>query len=91
MTDQPVSADDVAQWMLEQVRSKPLYQDEASWKIKRRFGRAFVYDNENGNPAIDKGVLAKFRELTGDDIVWSRSERLWRKRTKRDTPGRMQE
>lgn len=91
MPDEKPTADDVAAWMLVQVGRKPLYQDEAAWKIKRRFGRNFIYDNSNSNPAIDKSVLAKFRDLTGDDIVWSHSERLWRKRTTRDELGRMQD
>ncbi len=83
--------DDVTAWMVKRVQVRMLYQDDAAWKIRQKFGKKFVYDNQHGNPAIDKGVLAKFRELTGDDIVWSRSERLWRKRTKRDEPRRMQE
>jgi len=86
-----VTIDDVAAWMCKQVMVRPLYQDDAAWKIRRRFGKKFVYDNDYGNPAIDKALLEKFRELTGDDVVWSRSEKLWRKRTKSDAPGRMQE
>lgn len=91
MTNKQASADDVAAWMLQQVEKKPLYQDEAAWKINRRFGKAFVYDNQGGNPAIDKTVLSKFKAISEKDIVWSRSERLWRKRTARDEPGRMQD
>ena len=91
MTNIEFSEADVASWMLEQVNKRPLYQDEAVWKIKQRFGREFIYDNLNGNPAIDKGVLKKFREISGDNVVWSRSERYWRKRTAQDVEGRMQE
>lgn len=91
MADNEVTVKDVAAWMLEQVQTKPLYQDEAAWKIKRRFGRKFVYDNEHGNPAIARDVLTAFRKVSGDNIIWSRSERLWRKRTPRDAAGRLQE
>jgi hypothetical protein len=91
MSDSKSTADDVAAWMLEQVGKRPLYQDEAAWKIRRRFGKTFIYDNPNGNPAVGKTVLAKFKAISSDDIVWSRGERLWRKRTARDEPGRMQD
>ncbi len=86
-----MTEDDVAEWMLKQVSSKSLYQDDAVWQIMKTFGKQFTYNNANGNPAISKGVLEKFRKISGDDVVWSRSERLWRKRTARDKLGRMQE
>lgn len=37
-----------------------LYQDEAAFQIKKNFGKAFVYRNENGNDAISKDVLKEF-------------------------------
>lgn len=84
--------DAVAKWMIEQIGEKrPLYQDHAAWEIKKRFGDAFVYDNENGNPAIQQSVLKKFRGLSGDGIVWSRGERCWREREPSDVPGRQQD
>ena len=85
------TADDVAIWMLEQVQSKFLYQDDAAYEIDSKFGSDFVYYNDNANPAINKTVLKKFKALSGDVIVWSRSERLWRKREAGDAEGRMQE
>lgn len=67
-----------------------LYQQDVVNDIETRFGATFVYDNESGNPAIDGRVLRAFRELTGDSVVWMRSERLWRKREPGDEPGRQQ-
>jgi len=68
-----------------------LNQDDAVSRIADLFGEHFIYDNEAGNPAIDKKVLAAFRKLTGDSVVWSRDERLWRKRESGDEPTRRQD
>lgn len=86
-----VTIEDVAKWMLEQIGERPLYQDKAAWEIKKRFGDAFVYSNENGNPAIAKPVLNKFRRISGDNVVWSRGDYCWRRRHPRDKPGRQQD
>lgn len=82
---------DVAEWVLDELnRKRELYQEDAVYEIESKFGKQFTYDNENGNLAIDRAVLKEFRDLTGDDVVWERGERLWRKREKHDEPGRQQ-
>ena len=84
--------DDVAQWMKYQVEeSSRLYQEVAGYKIKNLFGDNFVYKNANGNLSIDKNVLAKFKKLTGDEVIWERGDKAWRKRTSYDKPGRQQD
>jgi hypothetical protein len=83
--------DDVAQWMLDELdRAGSLVQTDAAAGIEREFGPGFIYENENGNPAIDGHVLHKFTELTKDDVVWSKSAFEWRYRQPGDAPGRMQ-
>lgn len=57
--------------------------------IQKEFGEQFVYMNDAGNYGIAKPVLAAFNKLT-PDVVWSRSERCWRKRAEYDVAGRMQ-
>ncbi|WP_414738128.1 DUF6953 family protein [Escherichia coli] len=47
-----------------------LYQETVVYKIKELFGDTFVYLNANGNLSIDKKVLAKFRKLTNDTVIW---------------------
>ena len=92
MTDEEVTVDVVAQWMLDQISGDTsLEQDSAVWDIDRKFGKDFVYDNENGNRAIGKKVLEAFRKISGTEIVWSRGERLWRKRQNGDAKGRQQD
>ncbi len=86
------TANDVAKWMLlELEKKKELYQEDAVDEIGQRFGNKYVYDNDNGNPAIDKKVLGAFRQISGEDVVWSRSERYWRYRENSDKPGRNQD
>jgi uncharacterized protein DUF6953 len=63
-----------------------LDQEDAAYGIEEKFGAGFVYLNDNGNPAIDRRVLTEFRKLSGDGVVWSRSERMWRLRDPYDDP-----
>lgn len=91
-SDNAVGPDDVAAWMASELeRDGVLYQENAVGDIEQRFGAEFVYENENGNPAIRRDVLAAFAKVTADDVVWERGERLWRKRTPLDEPGRQQD
>jgi hypothetical protein len=90
MSKDPTPAD-VAAWMVSELETKKsLYQDDAADKIKGQFGKAFIYDNEDGGTSITKPVLAAFAKLTGTAVVWCRSDRYWRARVKSDDPGRMQ-
>lgn len=81
------SAQDVARSMADRLRAEDvLFQEEVVDDIEREFGSEFIYDNENGNPAIDRRVLEEFRRLT-PDAVWDRSERCWRHREPYDEVG----
>lgn len=81
----------VAAWMLEELRREGLlYQETVVYEIARRFGEGFTYENENGNLAISRAVLNAFGRVSGDEVVWSRSERYWRPRERWDLPGRQQ-
>ncbi|MBS0877978.1 MULTISPECIES: hypothetical protein [unclassified Tatumella] len=86
------TVDDVALWMKSELNNQNrLYQEVAVYEINKRFGNAFVYTNDNGNLAIDKKVLAKFKKLTADTAIWERGEKAWRKRESYDNPGRQQD
>lgn len=82
----------IAEWMLTRLEETgQLDQADAVAEIADRFGEHFTYENENGNPAIDKRVLRAWNALTGNTVVWDRWEFCWRKRQPGDTPGRKQE
>jgi hypothetical protein len=84
---------DVARWMRDELdRTGSLLQADAVAGIEREFGPSFIYINKNGNPAIDKRVWRKFRELTEADVVWNPSApRGWRLRQPGDAPSRKQD
>lgn len=87
-----MSPTDVASWMVAELsRNGELYQEDAAEAIRDRFGDEFVYENDNGNLAIDKAVLTAFRKATGDTVVWVKGERCWRRREDHDGPGRAQD
>ncbi len=78
-------------WMLDQLsKRKYLDQEIVAWEL-HQLRKDLTYENDSGNLAISKAVLAEFSKLTkGDEVVWSRSERQWRYRERADKPGRMQ-
>lgn len=89
--EQQVTAGDVARWMADQIAEHGLLdQAAAAETIGRTFGTAFAYENGNGTWAIARPVLAAFRKLTADTVVWERSAQLWRHRMPSDPPGRRQ-
>ena len=84
------TVEDVARWMLEQVRQGHLYQEQTVYEIHARFGEQFTYQNDAGNLAIGRDVLKAFRKISEADVVWDKYERAWRLRDQRDAPGRQQ-
>ena len=82
----------VAEWMLKELkRLGKLHQDTVVYEIAVKFGsRSTTYDNKDGNLAIRIDILAAFRELTKDSVVWVQEDRYWRIRTPGDELGRHQ-
>ena len=85
----PISAEDVAKWMVQQLEestSKRLEQEYAVVGIRKQFGEQFL---NGGGASIDRAVLASFRKLTPGTVVWD-SRGFWRKRMSNDPAGRRQ-
>jgi hypothetical protein len=81
----------IAKWMVEKLTKEgSLCQETAVFKIAAKFGGQYTYENENGNPAIRRDVLAEFHKLTGNSVVWDPEERCWRMRNAHDGAGRRQ-
>ena len=86
------STKDVAEWMLEEIKTKNyLEQGAAVFTIQDKFGDDFVYTNDNGNLAIARKILTAFNKLSGDDVVWLRGEKSWATRQDFHKPGRQQD
>jgi len=89
---------EVAQWMVAQLDgSERLLQVEAVASIQKLFGPEFVYENVDGELAIDRRVLYHFRKLTAETVVWVTKqgggfcpEAHWRRRETGDSRGRTQ-
>lgn len=83
---------EAAQWMVDELNKKKVLDQEHVAYALHKLEKSLTYQNDNGNLAIAKPVLAEFGKLTeAIDVVWSRSERQWRFRKKYDKPGRMQD
>jgi hypothetical protein len=73
-----VSANDVAEWMLKEVKSAGiLYQEEAVQQILTNFGEEFIYVNDNGNQSLSKDVKKIFKKLHGGRAAWDRDGFFW--------------
>lgn len=73
-----VTAEEVAQWMLGELKFKGvLYQEEAVRYIIEHFGETFIYTNENGNPSISKEVKKLFKKMHGGRAAWDRDGFFW--------------
>jgi hypothetical protein len=55
------------------------------------FGKQFTYVNENGSPFVGTAVLAAFRNIAKDYVVWEPEDRYWRKRKPSDKAGGKQD
>lgn len=81
---------EAAEWMVAELeRVQWLGQEHVAWHLSEN-ASDLVYINDNGNYGIDKSVLAAFNKIT-PNVVWSRSERHWRKREDYDEPGKRQQ
>jgi hypothetical protein len=85
------TATQVAGWMLKELKRRcKLHQDIVVFEIVEKFGSQFTYDNQNGNLAIRRDVLAAFRKLIKDSVVWVQEDCYWRMREPHDASGRQQ-
>ncbi len=73
-----VTAQEVAEWMVKEIRfTGILHQTAAIEYVKANFGEQFVFVNENGNASLSKDVKKAFRKLHGGRIAWDRDGFLW--------------
>jgi hypothetical protein len=79
----------VAEWMFKELkRQHKLHLNTVVYEIAEKFGSQFTYDKD-GNLAIRIDVLAAFRKLTKDSVVWVQEDSYWRMREPHDGPGRL--
>lgn len=79
----------VAHWMLSEIeREACVYQDDVVDRIVKSGHEELLIENSDGNQVLGRGVLAAFRKLTPDSVVWVKPDRYWRFRVAEDEPGR---
>lgn len=79
----------VADWMLAQIQQEAcVYQDDVVDYLVKAKREDLLTENTDGNQVIGKAVLAAFRKLTPDTVVWVKPDRYWRHRVAEDEPGR---
>lgn len=80
---------EVANWMLELLKKDGcLYQEDVvDFLVKQKLEEHLI-ENADGNQALSKPVLAKFLEITRENVVWVSPDRYWRYRVAEDELGR---
>lgn len=80
---------DVAKWMLAKIELEAcIYQDDVVDYLVKAGREDLLIENADGNQVLGKALLASFRKLTPDSVVWVKPDRYWRFRVAEDEPGR---
>ncbi|WP_101492154.1 DUF6953 family protein [Variovorax sp. RO1] len=87
-----MTPEDLAQWMYARlVDQECVYQDESVDHALYPDGHDALYKvTDDGNIHLAKEVLAAFRKLDDENVVWVKPDRYWRWRCDTDEPGREQ-
>lgn len=84
-----MDANSIATWMLSKIQKEAcVYQDDVVDYVVKSGREEFLTENADGNQVLGKGLLAAFRKLTPDNVVWVKPDRYWRFRVAEDEPGR---
>lgn len=69
---------DMATWMVEEIKEMGnLQQEDAIAYVRKHFGEAHVFVNENNHASLSKEVKKAFRKLHGGRIAWDRNHFFW--------------
>lgn len=80
---------DVASWMQEKLTKEDcLYQEDVVDYLVKLEREEFLVENTDGNLSLAKIVLAAFRKLNDESVVWVKSGKYWRYRVTEDEVGR---
>ena len=84
-----MTADHAAGWMLSRIgQDGCLYQDDVVDHLIRSGADDLLSENAEGNLVLGTSLLAAFRKLTPDNVMWIRPDLYWRFRVPEDEPGR---
>jgi len=84
-----MNATEVSLWMKSQLDiDNCLYQDDVVDYLVRAPENFLLRENSDGNLVLERKLLAEFRKLTPDNVVWVKPDKYWRFRVREDEPGR---
>ncbi|PWY09662.1 DUF6953 family protein [Citrobacter koseri] len=80
---------EVASWMQAKlVQEDCLYQEDVVDYLVKQNLEEFLVENSDGNLSLVRNVLAAFRKLNEENVVWVKSGKYWRFRVAEDEPSR---
>lgn len=84
-----MTASEIADWMQAKLALEScLYQEDVVDHLVKLDREDFLVENSDGNLSLAKNVLAAFRKLNEENVVWVKSGKYWRYRVAEDEPGR---
>lgn len=84
-----MTVNDLAKWMQHRLEKDGcLYQEDVVDYLVKSKEDNFLRENTDGNQVLTPAVLAAFRKLNADTVVWVKPDRYWRYRVREDEPGR---
>ena len=84
-----MEAKEVSLWMKSKLDTDNcLYQDDVVDYLVRASASSLLRENSDGNLVLERKLLAEFRKLIPDDVVWVKPDKYWRFRVPEDEPGR---
>lgn len=84
-----MDASEIADWMQDKLTKEDcLYQEDVVDYLVKLGREEFLVENSDGNLSLSKNVLAAFRKLNDESVVWVKSGKYWRFRVAEDEPSR---
>ncbi|MGP2789268.1 DUF6953 family protein [Serratia nevei] len=84
-----LTVNDVSSWMMA-VLSKDgcIYQQDVVDYLVKESNEQHLKENADGNQALSTKVINKFRDDSGEGVVWVKPHKYWRYRVAEDEDGR---
>ncbi|WP_318627740.1 DUF6953 family protein [Paenibacillus polymyxa] len=78
MDNTPTAEQEIAQWMVAQIREVgTLKQEDAIAYVRSKYGEQYVFISVHGHVSLEKEIKKAFRKLHGGRIAWDRDGFLW--------------
>ncbi|HHR6440489.1 TPA: DUF6953 family protein [Providencia alcalifaciens] len=80
---------DVTSWMMSKLsKDGCLYQQDVVDYLIKTNNEQHLKDNSDGNQALSRKLIDKFRIDSGSNVVWVKPDKYWRYRVNEDDEGR---